>query len=77
MILIISERALAGMAPWIDHRPVNGGVAGSVPGEGMCLGRRPGQAPSWGHVRGNRTLMFLSLSSSFPPSLPLFLKINL
>ena len=31
-----------------------------------------GQVPSWGHERGNHTLMFLSLS----PFLPLCLKIN-
>ena len=30
--------------------------------------RDPGQVPSGGHVRGNHTLMFLSLSSSFPLS---------
>ena len=30
-----------------------------------------GQVPSWGHMRGNHTLMFLSL---FLPLLPSFLK---
>ena len=28
-----------------------------------------GQVPSWGHVKGNHTLMFLSLSSSLPSPL--------
>ena len=28
-----------------------------------------GQVPGWGHARGNHTLMFLSLSFSFPSPL--------
>ena len=44
--------ALAGVAQWIEHRPANQSVAGLIPSQGR------------GHVRGNHTLMFSSLSFS-------------
>ena len=47
-------KALAGVAQWTECQPANQRVAGQV--------------TSWGHVRGNHTLMFLSsfsLLSSF------------
>ena len=56
--------ALDGVAQWIGRRPVNPGVAGSIP----SLGHMPGlQAMSSveGTARGNHTLMFLSLSSLY------------
>ena len=63
--------ALAGVAQWIECQPMNQRVPGSIPSQGTCLGCGPG--PQWGgYVRGNHTLMFLSLSSS----LALSLKIN-
>ena len=62
--------ALAGVAQWIECRPENQRVAGSIPSQGTCLGYH---VPGRGHVRGNHTLMFLSLPSS---SLPHSLKIN-
>ena len=34
--------ALAGVAQWIECRPVNWKVIGSVLGQGTCLGCRPG-----------------------------------
>ena len=34
--------ALAGVAQWIEHWPVNQRVAGLIPSQGMCLGCRPG-----------------------------------
>ena len=55
--------ALAGVTQWIEHQPVNQRVASSIPSQGSCLGCGPG--PQWGHVRGNHTLMLLSLSFSF------------
>ena len=54
------------MAPWIEHQPENQRVTSSIPGQGTWLGCGPGQAPSEGRVRSNHTLMFLSLSFSFP-----------
>ena len=30
--------ALADVAQWIEHQPVNQKVAGSIPGQGTCLG---------------------------------------
>ena len=63
-------KALAAMAQWIQCRPVNQMVAGSIPNQGTCLGC--GQGPQEGGVRGNHTVMFFSLS----PSLLLSLKIN-
>ena len=68
IIIIILYRkyiiALAGVAQWIEP---NQRVAGWIPSQDTCLGCRPG--PSMGHVRGNHTLMFLSLSFSLPPPL--------
>ena len=52
------------MAQWIERRPANQRVASSIPSQGTCLG--------WRLMRGNHTLMFVSLSST----LPLSLKIN-
>ena len=40
----IQSLALAGVAQWIEHRPVNQGVAGLIPSRRTCLGCRPG---SW------------------------------
>ena len=34
--------ALAGVAQWIEGRPENRKVAGLIPGQGTCLGCRPG-----------------------------------
>ena len=55
--------ALAGMAQWIEDRPVNQRVTGLIPSQGTCLG--VGQVPSRGCVKGNHILMFLPLSFSF------------
>ena len=38
--------ALAGVAQWIVHGPVNWGAISSVPGQGTCLGC--GLVPPWG-----------------------------
>ena len=45
------ERALTGMAQWIEHCPTKRKVAGLIPGQGTCW--VVGQAPSWGHAGGN------------------------
>ena len=42
----ISFVALAGIAQWIERRPANQKVSGSIPSQGTCLGCRPG--PWWG-----------------------------
>ena len=34
--------ALAGVAQWIEHQPVNQRVTSSVPSQGTCLGCGPG-----------------------------------
>ena len=44
--------ALAGVAQWIECRPVNHRVASSIPNQGTCLGCRPGPQLV-GVVRGN------------------------
>ena len=36
------ERALAGVAQWIEHQPVNQRVTGLIPSQATCLGCRPG-----------------------------------
>ena len=57
-----SVLSLAGVAQWIEHWPVNQGVAGSVPSWGACLGCRLGpQVGGRGSVRRNHALMSLSL----------------
>ena len=56
--------ALARVAQWIEHGPANQRVTGSIPSQGTCW--VVGQVSSRGHVTGNHTLMFLSLSFSFP-----------
>ena len=63
--------ALAGVAQWTECRPANGKVTGSTPSQGTCLGCGPG--PSWGHWKGNHTLIFLSLSPSLPLSLKMYI----
>ena len=57
------ESALAGVARWVGHRPIHRKVAGLVPRQGTCLGRRFGPQLVGVQARGNRS-MFLS------PSLP-------
>ena len=37
-----SMSALAGVAPWTEHKPENQKVTGLIPGQGTCLGCRPG-----------------------------------
>ena len=64
-------RALTPVAQWIERHPANQRVASSIPSQGTCLGCGPGprvvgQVPSRGYLRGNHTLMFLSLSFSLP-----------
>ena len=56
--------ALAGVAQWIEHWLVNQRVTGSFAVRTHAW--VAGQVPSWGYVRGNHTLMFLSLSFSLP-----------
>ena len=34
--------ALAGVAQWIEHQPVNQRVTSSIPSQGTCLGCGPG-----------------------------------
>ena len=53
--------ALAGVAQWTEHQPVNQRVTGSIPSQGTCLGCRPGRAPSRGCMRGNHTDVSLPL----------------
>ena len=61
------KSALAGVAQWMERWLANQRVAGSIPSQGTCLDWGPG--PSWGHMRDNHTLMFLSLSFSLPSPL--------
>ena len=57
--------ALASVAQWIEHWPMNQRVTGLIPSQGTCLGYGPG--PQWGvQWRDNHTLMFLSLFFSLP-----------
>ena len=58
---------LAGMAQWIECQPTNQKVTGSIPSRAHAS--VAGQAPNKGRMRGNCTLMFLSLSFSLPSPL--------
>ena len=60
---IKKKRFLAGVAQWVELQPANQKAAGLIPSQGTCLGL--GQVPSGRHMRGNHTLMFLSLTFSF------------
>ena len=62
--------ALAGIAQWIEHGLQTKRLLVQFPVRAHAW--VAGQVPSGGHMRGNHTLIFLSLS----PSLPLSLKIN-
>ena len=57
--------ALAGVAQWIECRPVNQRVTGSIPSQGTCLGCR--HIPSRGRAKGNHTDVSLPL---FHPPFP-------
>ena len=59
--------ALAGVAQWIEYQPVNQRVAGSIPSHTHAW--VAGQIPGGGHLNGNHTLVFLSLSVSLPSPL--------
>ena len=63
----IGTNALAGGAQWIECRPANHRAAGWIPSQGTCLGCGPGSLVRG--MRGNHTLMFLSLSFSLPSPL--------
>ena len=39
---VVVDRALAGVAQWIEFRPADQRVAGLIPSQGTCLGCRPG-----------------------------------
>ena len=61
-----NESALAGVAQWTERQPANQSlVQFPVRTHAWVVG----QVPSWGHARGNHTLMFLSLSFSLPSPL--------
>ena len=45
-VLNFKSLALAGVAQWIEHWPVNQRIAGLIPSQGTCLGCR--QSPWWG-----------------------------
>ena len=61
---------MAGMAQWIEWQPANWKVTGLIPGQGTCLGYRPGsQVPSW--VREERQQIDVSLTQVV--FLPVFL----
>ena len=69
--------ALAGVAQWIGHWPMNQGVTGSTPGLGTCLGWGP--VPQLGTCKKQPvdvSLIYRFFSTSLPPSLPHSLKIN-
>ena len=42
VLSFINYCALAGVAQWIEHWPVNQRVSSSIPSQGTCLGGRPG-----------------------------------
>ena len=67
----LTKDALAGVAQWIEHWPVNQSAASLIPHQGACLGCRTGLQLG---VRERQPHIDVSLSVSF--SLPLSLKIN-
>ena len=69
--LKLDDEALAGVAQWMERRLRTKGSLVRFPVRAHSW--VVDQVPSGGHERGNHTLMFLSLSFSFPS---LSLKIN-
>ena len=69
--------ALTGAAQWVAHCPANQKVTGSIPGQGPCLGYRPG---AWLRVCERQPIDVSHAHRCFLPSLfpsrPLSLKIN-
>ena len=61
--------ALAGVAQWIEHRPTNRKVPGSIPGQGTC---QSGLGPQLGHAKGNLSMLLLHIDASLPLFLPPF-----
>ena len=59
--------ALAGVAQWIEHGPVNQRVTIQFPVRAHTW--VASQVPNKGYMRSNHTLIFLSLSFSLPSSL--------
>ena len=69
--------ALAGVAQWIEHRPVDWKVAGLVPCQGTCLGCRPNLwLGAYERQPIDVSLSQWYFSPSLTPSFPLSLKIN-
>ena len=60
-------KALAGVAPWFEHWPMDLMVGSSIPGQGTCLGCGPG--PHLGVYKRKPISFFPFLSSSFPSTL--------
>ena len=58
--------ALASVAQWIERGPANQRVAGSIPGQGTCLGCGPG--PQEGECE-RQPHIDVSLPLSFPSPL--------
>ena len=57
--------ALADVAQWVERRPANQSVTGSIPSQGTCRGCRPG--PQWGAPERQP-----HIDASLPLFLPLF-----
>ena len=70
------QTALAGVAQWIEHWPMNQKVVGSSPSEGKCLGCRPG-CHLGVCVRQHISCIDVSLPLILPPSPFSKKKINL
>ena len=60
------EKALAGVAQWIESRTVKQRVAGSIPSQGTCLGCGPG--PQYGESE-RQPHIAVSLPLFLPPFL--------
>ena len=62
-----TERALAGVAYWIERQPVNQRVIGLIPSQGTCVGCRPGL--QWGACEKQPHIdVSLPFSPSIAPS---------
>ena len=63
LLIKIALLALANVAQWIERRPANRKVAGSIPGQGRCLGCGP--SPQMGVCE--RQPIDVSLPHFLPP----------
>ena len=77
--VVKASTALISVTQYVEHWPLKWRVTGSIPGQGTCLGCRPGFWARWGACERQPIDISLTcqcFSPSLFPSLPLSQKLN-